>query len=237
MKNRTKIIIGSIMGLALYGSAATAALVLTGNTAGEFQGVSSGDTVITNAPDGTSASFRTGVPVGGSFQSGVAFSGQNFAGINDGDVFSLGMFTYYNGITQIGTSSANAMFDFIINLNNPVVSSFVLTTVQFGIDATVNNELNKNPDQFTASFTQPAPVLIDGTWVSFVINGLPDVSLVAENTMVKLADVTVHFHSMSPVPEPSTYGLLGAISLLGLAGYRRYRATRGNTSASPMIAA
>lgn len=235
MKHRLKLVIGSVLGLTLLGSAASAALVLSGNTAGAFEGVSSGATVITNSPDGMSASFRTGVPVGGSFKSGILFSGENFAGISDGDVFSLGMFTYYNGITRIGTSSADAMFDFMIHLDNPVVSSFLLTTVHFGIDATVNSPESLIPDQFTASFTQPAPVLIDGTWVTFTINGLPDVSLVKENTWVELAEVTVNFRSMSPVPEPSTYGLCGAVALMGLAGYRRYRAKRENDL--PMVAA
>ena len=99
MKHRIKLIVGSVLGLTLYASIASAALVLTGHTAGAFEGVSSGSTVISNSVDGMTASFRTGVPVSGSFKSGVLFDGQNFANINDGDVFSLGMFTYYNGIT------------------------------------------------------------------------------------------------------------------------------------------
>jgi len=238
MKHRLKLIVGSVLGLTLLASGATAALVLTGNTAGAFEGVSSGNDVITNSPDGLTASFRTGVPVGGSFKSGVLFNGQNFAGISDGDIFSLGMFTYYNGITRIGTSSANALFDFMIHLDNPVVDTLLLTTVKFGIDATVNSPTNLVPDQFTATFTQPAPVLIDGTWVTFTINGLPDVTQVAENTLVKLADVTVHFESMSPVPEPSTYGLFGAVAMLGLVGYRRFRTKReSGTPFGPMVAA
>lgn len=221
-------IIGSLVGLTLLAGGAPAALVLTGNTAGAFQGVSSGATVITNAPDGLTASFRTGVPVGGSFKSGVLFNGENFAGVTDGDVFSLGMFTYYNGITRIGTSSANAMFDFMVHLDNPAVGDLLLTTINFGVDATVNSPDNLIPDQFTASFTQPAPVLIDGTWVSFTISGLPDFSLVAENTLVELAQVTVHFREMTPVPEPSVYGLFGAVAMMGLVGYRRFRARRGD---------
>lgn len=239
MKPRIKLIIGSVLGLTLYGSVATAALILTGTTAGEFQGTSSGSTIISNSPDGQTASFRTGVPIGGSFKSGVLFEGQNFANINDGDVFSIGMFTYFNGITLIGTSSANAFFDLMIHLDNPVVDSLLLTTINFGIDATVNTPENTNPDQFTATFTQPAPVLIDGTWVTFTINGLPSFSMVAENTLIELANITVHFRDMSPVPEPGTYGLMGAAGLLGLAAYRRYRAQRGGVAASagPMAAA
>ena len=236
MKHRIKLIVGSVLGLALCGNLATAALVLSGNTAGAFEGVSSGFDVITNSPDGLNASFRTGSPVN-SFQSGISFSGQSFSGLSDGQVFGLGMVTYFNGITRRNTSSADALFDFKLHLDNPVVDTFKLTTIKFGIDATPNTAGQLKPDQFTASFTQPAPVLIDGTWVTFKISGLPDFTLVPEDTMVKLADVTVHFHSMSPVPEPATYGLIGALGLLGLVGYRRIRGLRDDESAGSMIAA
>lgn len=234
MKNRLRLIVGSAIGLALAASAAHA-LTLSGSTAGFFQGASSGFTVVTNVPDGSFASFRTGNPVSGSFKSGVVFNSASFANINSGDTFGLGSITYYNGITKIGTSSADAMFDFYINLTSPTVSSLLLTTVKFGIDATINTPDNANPDVFTASFTQPAPVLIDGTWVKFTINELPSETLVPENMIVRLAEVTVTF--MNPVPEPATYGIMGAIGLMGLAGYRRFRAQRGNSVSAPMAAA
>jgi hypothetical protein len=233
MKNRLRLLVGSVMGLAL--AAGAHALTLSGSTAGFFEGVSSGNTVVTNVPDGSFASFRTGKPVSGSFKSGVAFSGSDFTGITSGDTFALGSISYYNGVTKIGTSSAEALFDFYINLDSPTVSTLLLTTVKFGIDATINNSENKNPDLFTASFTQPAPVLIDGTWVKFTINDLPGSTQVKENTIVTLADVTVTF--LNPVPEPATYGLMGALGLMGLAGYRRFRASRGGSTMAPMAAA
>ena len=237
MKNRLRLIVGSAIGLALAAGAAQA-LTLSGSTAGYFEGVSSGNTTITNVPNGSFASFRTGLPVNGSFKSGVVFNAESFSSINSGDTFALGLVTYYNGITRIGTSSANALFDFYINLDSPTVSSILLTTVNFGIDATINTPQNTNPDVFTASFTQPAPVLIDGQWVKFTINDLPDSTMVKENTFVKLADVTVTFlnQPMSPVPEPATYGIMGALGLIGLAGYRRLRTQRGNSTVSSLAA-
>jgi hypothetical protein len=230
MKNRLRLIVGSAIGLALAAGAAQA-LTLSGSTAGFFEGASSGDTTITNVPDGSFASFRTGVPVG-SFKSGVVFNSATFANLSDGDTFGLGVITYYNGITHIGTSSADALFDFYVNLTSPTASSFLLTTVDFGIDATVNTPENTNPDVFTASFTQPAPVLIDGQWVKFTINDLPASTMVKENTFVKLAEVTVTFLNLTPVPEPATYGLMGALGLMGLVGYRRLRAQRGSSVVS-----
>jgi len=233
MKNRLRLLVGSVVGLAL--AAGAQALTLSGSTAGFFQGVSSGNTTITNTVDGSFASFRTGIPVGGSFKSGVVFNGSDFTGITSGDTFALGVIKYYNGITKIGTSSADTLFDFYINLDTPTPSLLLLTTVKFGIDATINNADNVNPDLFTATFTQPAPVLIDGTWVKFTINDLPASTMVKENTIVQLAEVTVTF--LNPVPEPATYGLMGALGLMGLAGYRRLRAQRGGSTMAPMAAA
>jgi hypothetical protein len=233
MKNRLRLLAGSVVGLAL--AAGAQALTLSGSTAGFFEGVSSGNTTITNTVDGSFASFRTGKPVSGSFKSGVTFTGSDFTGITSGDTFALGGIAYYNGITQIGTSSATALFDFYINLDSPTMSTLPLTTIKFGIDATINSPGSLIPDTFTASFTQPAPVLIDGTWVKFTINDLPGSTVVKENTIVTLADVTVTF--LNPVPEPATYGLMGALSLMGIAGYRRFRAQRGGSTMAPMAAA
>src|SRR4051812_19516223 len=115
MKNRLRLLAGSVVGLAL--AAGAQALTLSGSTAGFFEGVSSGNTTITNTVDGSFASFRTGKPVG-SFKSGVTFTGSDFTGITSGDTFALGGIAYYNGITRIGTSSANALFDFYINLDS-----------------------------------------------------------------------------------------------------------------------
>jgi len=227
MKKRLRLIVGLATGLALAASAAHA-LTLSGSTAGYFQGVSSGSTVITNTLDGSFASFRTGVPLGQSFKSGVEFNADDFTNIQSGDTFALGSLVYFNGVTKIGTSSAEALFDFYINITSPTVSSLLLTTIKFGIDATVNPEGNLKPDFFTASFTQPPPVLIDGTWVKFTINDLPESTPVRENRFVPLGDVTVTF--LTPVPEPATYGLMGAIGLMGLAGYRRFRAQRAGAT-------
>jgi len=234
MKNRMKVLLGAAFGLALFASTAPAALVLSGNTAGWFQGTSSGSTVITNSVDGSSASFRTGVPISGSFKSGVAFTSSSFANIQSGDSFAFGMVRYYNGRTHVGTSSDNAVFDFYLDLSDPAMSPIKLSTITFGIDATVNDG-TLVPDMFTTSFTQPAPVHIGDRWVTFTINDLPGSTQVDESTWLDLANVTVTF---SPVPEPATYGLMGALALGGLVAYRRFRGGRGDDlAAGPMAAA
>lgn len=215
----TKLIFAAGIAVASLAGMARADLLLSGTTAGFFQPSANPNTVITNSGDGSFASFRTGVPVDGSFKSGVVFTGQDFTHIGDGDTFSLGMLTYYNGITKIGTSSGSALLDFSLNLTDPSTGLVNLTTITFGVDATINTPPNLVPDVFTASFTQPADVMIGDQWVRFRINGLPTSTDLAENHMIDLGSVTVTY--LSPVPEPAVYGLTGAAGLLALAAYRR----------------
>ena len=235
MKQMTKLTIGLVAGLALLTGVARADLVLSGTTAGYFQGVSSGDTVINNSVDGSLATFLTGVPIEDSFKSGVQFNGDSFTNIQSGDSFAFGLLTYFNGRTEAGTSSANAMLDFYVDLSDPAVDPFLLTTITFGIDATVQTPDSLVPDFFTASFTQPAPVLIGGQWVQFSITGLPTETAVMEDSWVELAEVTVTY--FNPVPEPSTYGMIGAAGLLGLVAFRRHRGRQAGAHLSLTAAA
>jgi PEP-CTERM motif-containing protein len=229
------VIASSLVALAFTAGIARADLLLSGSTAGSFQASPNPNTVISNSPDGMFASFRTGVPVGSSFKSGVQFNGSDFMNIASGDTFSLGLLTYFNGITQIGTSSGTAMLDFSLNLSDPAVGLVHLTTVTFGIDATVNTPPNLIPDAFTASFTQPPAVLIGDQWVKFTINGLPTTTELGEDMRVDLGSVTVSF--LNPVPEPATYGLLGGLGLMGLVAYRRLRANSAKGPAPQLTAA
>lgn len=234
MNKLLKLVGGSVFGLVCLAGTAHAEFVLTGMTQGFFQGSSNGNTVITNTPDDSFASFRTGIPISGSFQSGVIFEGQTFENIMSGDTFSFGLVTYVNGRTLVGTSSNNALLDFYIDLEDPALDPILLTTISFGIDATVNTQAGTNPDVFTASFIQPAPVLIGGRLVTFRINDLQGVVNVKESTYLQVADITVTY--LSPVPEPSTYGLMGAVGLMSLGAYRRLRGKRGNSAVVPATA-
>jgi len=209
--------------------------VLSGSTAGYFQGVSSGSTVITKTLDGSIASYLTGLHAAGTLlKSGVSFAATDFSNLQSGDSFALDI-TYYNARTKIGTSSTTALFDLFLDLSGPALAPFKLTTIAFGIDATVNQGSGGVPDVFTASFTQPAKVKVGDQWLKFVISDLPDFKQVAEDTFAQVANIKVTY--FSPVPEPATYGLIASLGLLGVAACRRFRGAQGGSRQASGFAA
>ena len=215
MSHSTKLFIGLVL---VFTAATThAALMLSGSTAGFFQPVASPHVTITNNADGSLASFRTGVPVGNSFKSGVKFNGHEFENVGDGDTFSLGMLTYYNGISRLGTSSGTALLDLYLDFEDPAAGKVHLTTITFGIDATANTAAHLAPDAFTASFLQPSPIWLGDELVKFTINGLSQSTLVAENTWTDLASITVTVL----IPEASTYAAMLGIAAMGFTLLRR----------------
>jgi hypothetical protein len=175
-----------------------------------------------NSADGD-ASFHTGKAVSNSFQSGVNFNSATFSNLSVGDELSLGMLTYYNGITTIGTSSGNAVLDLYLQLTDPESSRILLTAMTFGIDATTNTWGNLIPDNYTVSFTQPSEAWIGGEWIKFSITGFPPVTSLAENTWENIGSLT--FTSTAgttmPVPEGGVTGLFLAMGLVTIMGCQR----------------
>ena len=198
-------------------------LILSGNLVGIFQPSANPHTTISNSAEGD-ASFRTGTPVLDSFQSGVDFNSEAFADIASGDALSLGMFTYYNGITKIGTSSASAVLDLYLELTDPQLSWVHLTTMTFGIDATTNTLGNLLADRYTVSYTQPSEMWIGNEWVNFSISGLPATTFLAENTWSNVGSLTFTAGTPAPVSENGMSGLflaLGLVALIGYSGFHR----------------
>jgi hypothetical protein len=234
MKHILKLVGGSALGLACLVGTAQAALLLSGSTQGAFQGASSGWTDISNAPDGSSASYLTGLPVEGSTKSGVLFNGSDFVGIGDGDDFSFDLITYQNGRTVVGTSSPVAKLDFYVDLDIPAWDPLLLTTITFIIDPLPNlNGLI--PDLFLAVYDQPDPIFIDGYKVQFTLEDLPLVTLqVDEGTQLIRGNAHVE---ITPIPEPATYGMIASVSLLGLVAYRRFRGQKGQGTGNASLAA
>jgi hypothetical protein len=209
MSYSKKIFIGLVM---VFAAVTTrAGFLLSGNTAGFFQPVSGTNVTTTNSIDGLDASFRSGVPVDNSFRSGIKFNGHEFENVENGDTFSFGLFTYYNGLSRVGTSSATSLLDLYLNFDDPALGKVHLTTITFGIDATVNTAAHLSPDIFTANFLQPSPIWVGDELVKFTINGLSKSTLVAENTFTDLASITVTVL----IPEASTFTAILGIATLG----------------------
>jgi hypothetical protein len=227
MHMRIRSLIAPMLGLALTCTVANAQLLLSGYTTGSFVDLAEANTTVTNAPDGSSASFFTGVPASGSTQSKITFSNTMFSDIGSGDEIQAGLFTITNGMTFIGSGAPTAKFNLGLVLTSPVSQEIALSQITFHIDHTVNTLQGTNPDVFSVSFNQPPPLYINDLLVQFHVNFEPTEFAVAENATVQRGDVTVTF---TPVPEPATYALWGSALLMGFAAFRRIRGGRSTPS-------
>lgn len=204
---------------ALLASAAHAQLSLTGHTTGYFDDLGSPNTTVVNAPDWTSATFHTGIPVTGSMQSSISFMNVDFTNVQSGEPIQVGLFNIVNGMTEIGSGQQTAVFNLGLELTGPENLTLAIGQINFHIDHTPNLP-SLVPDTFAVSFEQPPPVQIQDTLVQFHINVDPLKFPLAENATIRKGDITATF---TPVPEPSTYALAGSILLVGMIGYRRFR--------------
>ncbi len=211
-------------GLALTCSVAQAQLQLSGRTTGWFTDFGQPNTTVVNAADGSSAWFATGIPYLDSTQSSILFEGQSFTNVGSGDPIHVGLFTITNGITLLGSAAAEAEFQLGLELTSPVSDSLFLSTLTFAIDNTPNGgvvgEGGGVPDSFGVTFVQPAPIKIGDSWVQFSIVYDPLETAVPEGESIVRGDIYVTF---TPIPEPSTYALGGALLLVGVVAYRRFR--------------
>ena len=208
------------LGLALTCTVANAQLLLSGYTTGSFDDLAEANTTVTNAADGSSASYKTGIPVSGSTQSMIEFANVNFANVGYGDPIQVGLFTITNGMTQIGSGAPVARFNVGLQLTSPEMQTVAISTINFHIDHTVNLPGSRIPDVFAVSFAQPAPIMVADFLVQFHVNVDPQIFRVDEDETIQKGDITVTF---TPVPEPSTYAAWGAALLVGFVAYRRVR--------------
>ena len=198
------------LGLALTCSVANAQLLLSGHTTGSFDDLAEANTTVTNSPDGSWATFETGIPVMGSTTSKIEFTNVAFT----------------NGMTEIGSGAPIARFNVGLQLTSPEWQTVAISTINFHIDHTVNLPNSGIPDTFAVSFDQPAPLLIQDFLVQFHVNVDPLEFQIAENATIQKGDITVTF---TPVPEPSTYAAWGAALLVGFVAFRRVRAGQADT--------
>jgi hypothetical protein len=209
------------MGLALLGSTARADLSLSGETTGSFQSEVTTPPVtvtITNSSP-TSAEFQTGVPSPSTTPpTSITFTGDNFSDITSGEPLDVGIFTIFNGTDLIGTDASDAFFNLGLSLTSPTTESVALTTIDFGIVNTANHG-GDVPDVYTVSFVEPSPIVVGGELLKFNVVFAPPTISINEESSVTRGDVFVTF---TPVPEPSTYALWGALLVGGIIVYRRF---------------
>jgi hypothetical protein len=212
------------MGLALLAPSARADLTLSGNSTGSFDDLSQPNTIVTNAADGSSALWVSGIPTPPSMEpTMIQFSSQTFTDVTSGQPIDVGLFTIHNGIDNAGSTAATAIFNLGLNITSPAFGPLALSTFTFAIDNTLNGP-TMVPDQFGVTFDQPAPVVIDGNLVKFNIVFAPPTTTVPEGASVTRGDIFVTF---TPVPEPSTYALWGVLLVGGLIAYRRLGMSKG----------
>lgn len=230
MHTRISSLIAAACGLALTCSVANAQLMLSGHTTGSFNDLGQANTTVVNAPDGSSASFSTGIPIPSSMQSSIVFTNETFTNVSSGDPIQVGLLTITNGRTVGGSGAHSAVFNLGLELTSPESQAVFLAAMTFHIDHTENVD-SLIPDTFSVEFEQPGPMKIGDYLVQFHVHFDPMEFQVAEGTAVTRGDITVTF---TPVPEPSTYAAMGAALLVGMIAYRRFRA--GKTEALPTAA-
>ncbi len=188
---------------------------LSGDIVGAFRSAGGTNADIVNSLNGD-ASFRTGMATANSFKSGITFDGASFTGIDSGETIPAGVLKYYNGLTQIGTSSHGAILDLYLRLTDPSMPWIPVGTVSFGIDATVNTLSAGVPDNFLAAYSASSSILIDGGWLQFALNGLPAATSVAENSEVDIGNLTLTWRPSIAVSEETSSLLLAAIGFIAI---------------------
>lgn len=203
------------------------AQLFSGATRGEFHDPNLSFTSVINSSD--VSLFQSGVPSRPAHtQTSLSYSSAAFGPAGAGDQIELGTLLITNGRTLGGTTASWATLDVYLNLPEHGIADFKLTTLTFSIDNTENNG-SLVPDQFLVSIGETNTLTVDGRKIAFDVQltnpafGIGTGSSIAESTSAEFGlFANVHF---TPVPEPSTYALLGAVLLVGVVAYRRLRPT------------
>lgn len=214
----SKTALGALVAFTLL-SAAHAQLFLSGHLTGEFTNDLGPNDTLFNAPDGSSAWFRSGNTYGeGSVQTEIAFTQKNFTDVGSGSLVADDIFEVTNGRNLLNSTATAASFDLHITLTSPEAHSGLLTSIPFVIENTPNNGALID-DMFEISSSPIEAFDYAGYRLQFQFVA-PNAFSLAENQSTNVGALYVTF---TPVPEPATYAAGGAALLIGLIGYRALR--------------
>lgn len=201
----------------LLATAAHAQLLLTGRVTGSFTDTAGPNDTVYNASDGSYSYFASGIPEHSSDkQTEIQFWQKSFTDQGPGLVAD-NIFTVTNGRTLLHSTATAAHFSLWVDITSPESHSGQLTAIPFTIENTPNGaDPNSVNDNYTISASPISPFVIDGYRVQFTFDAPPSFTI-AENSSAQVGSLSVTF---TPVPEPATYGAIGAAVLLGLIGFR-----------------
>lgn len=213
---------------ALLSSVAHAQLLLSGRVTGNFTDTPGPHDTIYNAPDGSSAWFKSGIPEHSTDkQTSIEFSQKLFTDIGPGLVAD-NLFKITNGRTLLHSTATAAHFDLKLELTAPEMQNHLLTSIPFTIENTPNGpDPHSVDDLYTISSGPIAPFKVGDYLVQFKFTA-PDSFTIHENQSLDVGRLDVTF---TPVPEPSTYAAAGAALMIGLIGFRTLRRRRAEAAA------
>ena len=221
--------LGLLLAFTALAAPVARAQLITGKFWGKFEPLLPGDrgfafTSITNTP--FQSIFRTGQQLHGGGVTTLTFTDRLFSHKGDGDLLGVNFLTLLNAPTLESTTADHAFVDVFMNVPAHGIHNWLLTTLDIGIDNTLNTGSGGIPDLFLIAFTPLNSFTFGTTKVSFSLDFPPGFEVspgaqIPERHSAKTGELFVHM--ASTVPEPSTYAAWGALLLLGLAGYRRVR--------------
>ncbi len=221
-----------VAGFSLAVFSATAAFAqLTGSVYGDFNPLMPGDrgydhTTITDSA--IDSLFTSGDAADAEGPTQLRLIDTSFTDVASGGVLAQDFLWLKNGNNFLGTTADHATVDLMLDLPDYGLIGHYLSTIHIGINNTLNEGQGGTPDVYFVT-NAPAPASLDvgdmRLWFTLTFPGfdVPPGTEIIEHGEGLTGLLTVTF---TPIPEPSTYALMG-MAVLGVAVVvRRFRAQK-----------